>query len=106
MTSKTQQAIEALDRLLEEFMTLDDDKFHWWYQEKIGEWQEKHRKALEQTQWQRIETAPTFERVLVFDGNIWLAKKCPDGSFLREPKAKKLFPTHWMPLPPQPEKND
>lgn len=63
--------------------------------------------------WQPIETAPTdCERVMVFDptiGNGFISFcRFWNGSWWEGSLAtsRELFPTHWMPLPPPPEKDN
>jgi len=62
-------------------------------------------------EWQPIETAPTYEAVLICGGDVlypcvaslnngeWDAEA--QGGILREDIAES--PTHWMPLPEPPE---
>jgi hypothetical protein len=65
------------------------------------------------SQWQRISTAPKDgKNILIYDGFIsvgyWLdgAHSWNDGNWWVEGGQITVDPTHWMPLPAAPTKED
>lgn len=68
--------------------------------------------------WRPIETAPQGQRMLVYlpaksspgdfaatYGRVWVMKKMTTGDFSM-PGLGGFEPTHWMPLPEEPDKYD
>ncbi len=58
-------------------------------------------------EWQKIETAPITQDVLIFCPDlpvcqILIGGEFEDGWFSELDPSKELYPTHWMPLPSPP----
>jgi hypothetical protein len=71
-----------------------------------------------ESNWQRIETAPMLEYVLVYslkewdpEGThpIWIARGTSEWGasdiWQTQGTWSTIYPTHWMPLPKDPEEN-
>lgn len=53
--------------------------------------------------WQPIGTAPKDEtEILGYDGTLFVCRWLPGLGYCANPSAETVWPTHWMPLPPEP----